>query len=259
MLNAAGSQPVPARVRACSSGGTWLPAKILTLRRSAQVSGNGRQARVPAVCYASRPAEAARPDAAAQHRPTSGQQPAQPVAGPRQDDESPEAARQTGPQGSRSWDDGDHRGGQQWSRPAFRDAFSRPNQPARSGSTLQRPEDSGPRSDTSSGLPSPGRQAGDAAEPSSGDVGITGSGSNGSPGPTSFGAQVCGRRSIHAAAVQKSMWGCGSNTVRNSGGAQPLSSHPRTFKSCWVPRRRGCWARERGPPRTRQSSGGRAI
>jgi hypothetical protein len=200
MLHAAGSLPVPARVSACSAGGGWGPAGSLTLRRWAQASIDGRQARVPAVCYASRPAEAARRDVVAQDRLGLGQQPAQPVAGPRQDAESPEAARQTASEGSRSWDDGDSRGGQQWSRPALRDAFSRPNQPARSSSTLQRPQEPGSRNESNSDPGSPGTQAGDAAEPTSGDVGSTGTGSNGSSGPTSFGTQVCGRRVTRAAA-----------------------------------------------------------
>ncbi len=158
-------------------------------------SDRRRRARHVAVCYASQPAqspELARRDAQTADRSAAGALAAQldtrqqPQASEQQSGIVP-AAPAT-PVGTRSRDDGEARPVQQWaSRPALRDAFSRPSQPARTGGQQ-----------TASRQPAAGSQqaaeatpANDAGGTSVGSVISSGNGVAGSmSGAGSFSAQV---------------------------------------------------------------------
>ena len=187
-------------VPACVSGSgqeRQLAASIQRSRRSASASGDRqRRARLSAVSYASRPAQdptVARRDSAAKTRADEGSQPAQPSVQQQHSAEllsSTATAPPAPAEGSRSWDDGDTRPSQQRAgRPALRDAFSRPSQPARTGG--QRPG-SGARRGSDSQEAAQSSSATDSGGTSStGTVASSGNGAAaGSSGPGSFSAQA---------------------------------------------------------------------
>ena len=193
---ARGGSSVAACVSGCSEA-RRLGASIQSARQSAYAcSDRQRGTRQAAVCYASQPAQdpqLQRRDAQTQERLAAMAQTAQLNTGqqPRASDPQTGAvpAVPSASEGSRSWDDGDARPAQQWaSRPALRDAFSRPSQPARTGG--QQP--------TAFGDPAAGRQQAAEARPAKdadgASVGSVISGGNGAAGITSgagsFSAQV---------------------------------------------------------------------
>ena len=139
MLHPARGGSVAACISGCSEGRRLRASIQPVLQAPFAGSDRGRRACQAAVCYASQPAqrpELARRDAQTGDRSAAGAQAAQ--LNTRQ--QTPASEHQSGavpaapatPEGTRSWDDGDARPAQQWaSRPALRDAFSRPSQPAR--------------------------------------------------------------------------------------------------------------------------------
>jgi len=171
-------------------------------------SDRGLRARQAAVCYASQPAqspELARRDAQTADRSAAGAHAADLSAQLNTRQQSPASEHQSGtvpaapatPEGTRSRDDGDVRPAQQWaSRPALRDAFSRPSQPARTGG--QQPADRGPAAGTQ--YAAEARPANDAGGTSVRSVISSGTGAAGSTsGGGSFSAQV--RVTVHGRAT----------------------------------------------------------